>query len=104
MDLIFTNVDSDSPPADTPLLICLTRSFCIIMSKGLLKYSTENLERPSRRYISASIDKFLITNRWMLHDRNYRINSAMFSPTVFEGNFWDLKKAKYVGMGQLPQT
>ena len=90
MDLILTNVDSESNPIDTPLMICLTRYCCNIISKGLLKYPTENLVRPSRKYVAASIDILFTSDRRNLQARNCSINSAMFSPTFFEGPSWGI--------------
>ena len=85
MDLIFTNVDIESPPIDTPLLICLTRSYCSVMLKGLLNYSTDNLEIPSRRYVAASIGSLFTSNRRNLHSINCNINSDMFYPNFPPG-------------------
>ena len=88
MDLIFTNVDIESPPIDTPLLICLTRSYCSAMLKGLLNYSTKHLVIPSRRYVAASIGRLFTSYRKMLQARNCSINCAMLSPTVLEDPLW----------------
>ena len=59
------------------------------MSKGLLNPSTENLVRPSRRYVAASIGSLFRSNRRTLQARNCNINSDMFSPTVLEGPSWE---------------
>ena len=89
MDLIFTNVESESPQIDTQILICLTSSCCSITLKGLMNSSTEPLLRPSRSYVAASIGSLFTYNRRNLQARNYNINSVMLSPTVFEGPSWE---------------
>ena len=78
MGLVFTNVDIESPPIDTPLFIYLTRCLCIVMSKILLKYSTDQLVRPYMSYVSASIVFLFMSDRLTLQDINFRFNSATF--------------------------
>ena len=89
MDLIFTNIDSEHPPIDTPLMICLTRSCCSIMSKGLLNSSVEHLVIYYRRCVASSIGILFTSDRRMLQARNCSINSDMFSPTILEGPSWE---------------
>ena len=86
MDLIFTHVDSESTPIDTPLMRCLTRCFFSIISKVLLNSSTEHLVRASRMYIAASIVRLFTSDSQTLQTRNFIVNLAMFSPTVLEGS------------------
>ena len=89
MNLILSNVYSESPPIDTPLLICLTRSFFSIMSKGLLNSSTEHLVGPSRSYVAASIGILFASDIQRLQAQKCIINSAIFSPNFFGGPSWE---------------
>ena len=82
MELRFNNVDIEYPPIETPLLTCLTRSFCSIMLKGWLNYSTNHLVIPSRRYVDAPIFKNFTSDRGTLQDRNYSINCDIFSNCI----------------------